>query len=84
MAATGDLTLAAHFVTGDVPSKTEGRQMSNKLCYSVDEVCEMTGFGRRRVLDDIHIGRLKARRRGRRYFILAEDLTAYLEAHPVA
>ena len=58
--------------------------MSDKLCYSVDEVCEMTGFGRRRVLDDIREKRLKARRRGRRYFIMAEDLRAYLESHPDA
>jgi excisionase family DNA binding protein len=57
--------------------------MLDKLCYSVDEVCEMTGFGRRRVLDDIKYNRLRARRRGRRYFILAEDLKAYLEGFPV-
>ncbi len=58
--------------------------MLDKLCYSVDEVCKMTGFGRRRVLDDIASQRLRARRRGRRYFILAEDLKAYLEGYPVA
>lgn len=58
--------------------------MSEKLCYSVDEVCEKTGFGRRRVLDDIRDGLLRARRRGRRYFIMAEDLIAYLEGHPIA
>lgn len=58
--------------------------MTDKLCYSIDEVCKITGFGRRRVLDDIRNHRLKARRRGRRYFVMAEDLMAYLESHPMA
>jgi hypothetical protein len=57
--------------------------MLERLCYSVREICEMTGFCRVRVLDDIASGKLKARRRGgRMWFIMKEDLLAYLLDHP--
>lgn len=56
--------------------------MLDRLCYSVREICEMTGFGRVKVLEDIGSGRLKARRRGRKWFVMKEDLLAYLHDHP--
>jgi len=56
--------------------------MFDRICYSVGEICEMTGFGRVKVLKDIAKGKLKARRRGRKWFVMKEDLVAYLHDHP--
>jgi len=56
--------------------------MLERICYSVQEICEMTGFGRVYVLEDIASGKLKARRRGRPWFVMKDDLLAYLHDHP--
>jgi hypothetical protein len=58
--------------------------MLERLYYSVREICEMTGFCRVKILGDIASGKLKARRRGRMWFAMRKDLTAYLHGHPSA
>jgi excisionase family DNA binding protein len=66
----------------DVSLCNEGSAMLERICYSVQEICEMTDFGRVYVLEDIASGKLKARRRGRPWFVMKDDLLAYLHDHP--
>jgi hypothetical protein len=57
--------------------------MLERLCYSIAEVRAMTGFGRKQIFDDIDAGKLIARRRGRKWFIMKTDLLAWLEGKPL-
>jgi hypothetical protein len=56
--------------------------MLERVCYSIREIQQMTGFGRTKIVADMDAGRLKARRRGRRVFVMKEDLLAWLDAQP--
>ena len=53
-----------------------------KLAYSIREVVEAGGGSRTVVYEAIKSGALKAKKRGKRTIILADDLTQYLEALP--
>jgi hypothetical protein len=64
------------------PSGKREAPMVERLCYSVREICQLTGFGRKRILDDMTSGKLKARKRGRKWFAMTDDLFAYLHGHP--
>jgi excisionase family DNA binding protein len=52
------------------------------LAYSVNEACSLARAGRTSLYEAIRIGSLRARKRGRRTLILAEDLRRWLEALP--
>jgi hypothetical protein len=65
-----------------VSLRQEGSTMVERFCYSVREIRELTGFGRKRILDDIASGKLVARRRGRMWYVMTDDLFAYLHGHP--
>ena len=56
--------------------------MLKRVCYSIREIQQMTDFGRTKIVEDIVTGCLKARRRGRRVFVMKEDLLAWLAAQP--
>lgn len=56
--------------------------MLERVCFSIREIQQMTGFGRTKIVEDIAAGRLKARRRGRRVFVMKEDLLVWLAAQP--
>jgi hypothetical protein len=53
-----------------------------KLAYRVDEAVFACGLSTATLYRDIEAGLLKTRKRGRATLILADDLTAYLQALP--
>ena len=53
-----------------------------KLAYSIREVVEAGGGSRTVVYEAINTGTLKAKKRGKRTIILADDLIAYLKSLP--
>ena len=53
-----------------------------KLAYTIPEAVEAGAGGRTKIYEAIKAGELKARKRGKRTIILADDLIAYLEALP--
>jgi len=55
-----------------------------KMAYSIPEAAEATSFGRTLLYDDIAAGRLKAKKRGTRTYILADELRRYLDSMPDA
>ena len=55
---------------------------SEKLCYAIPEAVAASGQSRTGVYAAMKDGSLIARKRGRRTFILAEDLKRWLENLP--
>ncbi len=53
-----------------------------KLAYTIDEAVDQGAGSRTVVYEAINAGTLKAKKRGKRTIILADDLTQYLEALP--
>ena len=53
--------------------------MDEKLIYTIPEVIEHGNASRNTVYDEINNGNLRAVKRGRRTFVLAEDLRAWLD-----
>ena len=51
--------------------------------YSIDSFARTFGMGRSLVFKEIAVGRLKARKVGRRTLILRSDALAYLHSLPV-
>jgi excisionase family DNA binding protein len=53
------------------------------LAYTVSEACSIARAGRTALYQAIARGQLRAIKRGRRTLVLAEDLSRWLEGHPV-
>jgi hypothetical protein len=51
-----------------------------KLAYSMDEAAEASSLGRSLLYDAIKAGDLSARKRGRRTYVLHDDLVKFLAA----
>jgi hypothetical protein len=66
----------------DVASGSE-RELP-RLCYSVDEVCKITGLCRTTVYANFKSGALVKTKIGRRTVVLHEDLVAFLRNSPKA
>jgi excisionase family DNA binding protein len=56
--------------------------LASPLAYSISEACALARVGRTTMYDTIRCGELRARKRGRRTLILADDLRQWLEALP--
>ena len=54
----------------------------DKLAYTIDQAVDQGAGSRTIVYEAIKAGTLKAKKRGKRTIILADDLIAYLEALP--
>jgi excisionase family DNA binding protein len=57
-------------------------EVSGRAAYSVNEVCALAGLGRDTVYLNIRLGKLVARKLGRRTIITAEDLRSFLQSLP--
>ena len=55
-----------------------------KLAFSVDEACALSGLGRSYLYAEIKAGRLATRKAGSRTLVLRKDLEGFLESLPVA
>lgn len=53
-----------------------------KFGFTVEEAAAAAGMGRTKVFEAIRLGKLKARKSGRRTIVLADDLRAYLASLP--
>ncbi len=53
-----------------------------KLAYTIDEAVDAGAGGRTKIYEAIKAGELKARKRGKRTIILADDLVAFLQSLP--
>lgn len=53
-----------------------------KLAYTIDEAVDQGAGSRTIVYEAINAGTLKAKKRGKRTIILADDLTQYLKSLP--
>ena len=58
-------------------------EVTGKACYSVNELCVLTGMCRDSIYGAIRTGALPARKFGKRTLILASDLQRFLESLPV-
>jgi excisionase family DNA binding protein len=56
--------------------------MNSPLAYSIAEACAVARAGRTAIYQAIRDGELKARKRGRRTLILADDLRRWIEGLP--
>ncbi|WP_027167297.1 hypothetical protein [Mesorhizobium sp. WSM3224] len=54
-----------------------------KLGLTIDEAVARSGLGRTKIFENIKLGKLTARKAGRRTIILSDDLSAFLKALPV-
>jgi excisionase family DNA binding protein len=55
---------------------------SSPVAYGISEACALARVGRTTMYDMVRCGELRARKRGRRTLILADDLRQWLEALP--
>jgi hypothetical protein len=60
----------------------ESESAPRKAAHSIPEVCAYTGLGRDSVYAAIRIGKLIARKYGRRTIVLDDDMRAFLDALP--
>jgi hypothetical protein len=63
-------------------SRNDLDRQSSKLAFSISEVVRTSGIGRTLVFAEIKVGRLIARKCGRRTLILKEDLLKWLSTLP--
>ena len=55
---------------------------AQKLAYSVDEACAITGLSRSFLYEEIRASRLAARKAGSRTLVLRQDLEEFLAGLP--
>jgi excisionase family DNA binding protein len=56
--------------------------MNKSLLFTINEACDIAKSGRSAIYDAIKCGALRARKRGRKTLILAEDLENWVKALP--
>lgn len=56
--------------------------MVQPLAYTIDDAVSASGIGRTKLYDAIRVGKLRARKCGRRTIIIDEDLRSFLRALP--
>jgi predicted DNA-binding transcriptional regulator AlpA len=62
---------------------TNQDHLGDDLALDIDDVVKKTTISRTKVYEEIKLGRLKARKIGRRTIILADDARAWLAASPL-
>ncbi len=60
------------------------RTNATKLGFSVREICNSYGLSKGFVQKEIRVGKLNARRLGRRVVVLASDLERYLDQSKIS
>lgn len=53
------------------------------LAYDIPAAVSVSGIGRTKLFEAMKLGKLKARKLGRKTIILPEDLKAFIESLPV-
>ncbi|BCH01247.1 hypothetical protein MesoLj131b_32460 [Mesorhizobium sp. 131-2-5] len=56
---------------------------NQKFGLTIDEAVDRSGIGRTKIFEAIKLGKLTARKAGRRTIILSEELSDYLKSLPV-
>jgi excisionase family DNA binding protein len=56
--------------------------MNTPLAYNISEACAVARAGRTALYEAIRSGALRARKRGRRTLVLADDLRNWIESLP--
>ena len=64
--------------TNTVQQLSESRQRA----FSIEEFCRRFGVGRTKVYEELKLGRLRARKIGRRTIITADDAEGWLQRLP--
>jgi excisionase family DNA binding protein len=54
-----------------------------KFGLTIDEAVDRSGIGRTKIFEAIKLGKLTARKAGRRTIILSDELSEYLKSLPV-
>ena len=62
---------------------TSARNSAAPRAFSVEQFCQRFGIGRTSVYQEIRLGRLRARKIGRRTIITEDDGEAWLQRLPV-
>ena len=55
-----------------------------KLALSISDVVDLSGIGRTSIFEEIRVGRLIARKCGRRTVVLRDDMLKWLDSLPVS
>ncbi|PZV39741.1 helix-turn-helix domain-containing protein [Mesorhizobium kowhaii] len=56
---------------------------NQKFGLTIEEAVDRSGIGRTKIFEAIKLGKLTARKAGRRTIILSEELSEYLKSLPV-
>ncbi|MGX5839749.1 helix-turn-helix domain-containing protein [Mesorhizobium sp. ArgA1] len=54
-----------------------------KIGLTIDEAVDRSGIGRTKIFEAIKLGKLTARKAGRRTIILSDELSLYLKSLPI-
>jgi len=57
--------------------------MHDKIGLTIPEAADCSGIGRTKIFEAIKLGKLTARKAGRRTIILSDELAAFLKSLPV-
>ena len=57
--------------------------MHDKIGLTIPEAVDCSGIGRTKIFEAIKLGKLTARKAGRRTIILSDELAAFLKSLPV-
>jgi hypothetical protein len=70
-----------NYATDEVEQTSANREKP-KLAFGIDDLEEASGFGRSTIYEQIKAGNLRARKLGRRTFVMADDAKAWLQGLP--
>ncbi|TIQ99516.1 DNA-binding protein [Mesorhizobium sp.] len=56
---------------------------NRKIGLTIDEAVDRSGIGRTKIFEAIKLGKLTARKAGRRTIILSDELSLYLKSLPI-